>query len=208
MTAVTPDTATDPAAQGPGMPEPDMPEPDHLPESGTLPDPDGDQETDGDRRLREWIVAEAERRGNAVVSVPADQHGAGYAFTVCAWAMHAVPEAVVVGLPEEQSTVLLDAYVDRAATGEGFEFGTLYHDFFDGVAVTFERVATGHYPEFFGSAFLVYPEGDFPAVQIIVPTPDGHWPWTPTAPSGFAQWQPILTVSGAPENWTPGVDGP
>ncbi|OQO94934.1 DUF4262 domain-containing protein [Saccharomonospora piscinae] len=169
---------------------------------------DSDHELASDEELREWIVAQAEQRGNAVITVPTDDHGAGYAFTVCAWAMHGVPEAVVVGLPVEWATVLLDAYVDRAATGERFEYGGRYDDFFDGVPVTFEKVATGHYPEFFGSAFLVYPEGEFPAVQIIVPTPDGHWPWSPDAPEGFRAWQPVLTVSGAPESWTPGTDGP
>lgn len=161
-----------------------------------------------DDELREWIVGQAEKRGNAVIAVAPDDDGAGYAFTVCAWAMHGVPEAVVVGLPPEMARVLLDAYVDRAAAGERFDFGMLYPDFFDGVSLTFEKVATGHYPEFFGSAFLVYPEGDFPAVQIIVPTPQGHWPWSPDAPDGFAEWQPVLTSSGAPESWVPGRTGP
>ncbi|MEU6642897.1 DUF4262 domain-containing protein [Saccharomonospora sp. NPDC046836] len=161
-----------------------------------------------DHQLREWIVAQAEERGNAVITVPPDDHGAGYAFTVCAWAMHGVPEAVVVGLPEPLGSVLLDAYVDRAAAGEQFEFGTLYDDFFNDVPVTFEKVARGHYPEFFGSAFLVYPDGDFPAVQIIVPTPERQWPWDAGAPEGFAAWQPILTVSGLPESWTPGGESP
>ncbi|WP_183658872.1 DUF4262 domain-containing protein [Prauserella isguenensis] len=170
--------------------------------------PDSANTADPDDELREWIVAEAERRGNAVISVAADERGAGYAFTVCAWAMHGIPEAVVIGLPAELAPVLLDAYVDRAATGEEFRCGELYRDFFDGVPVTFERVNAGHYPEFFGSAFVVYPEGDFPALQIIVPTPDGHWPWAEAAPEGFASWQPVLTESGRPESWTPGVDGP
>jgi hypothetical protein len=69
-------------------------------------------------------------------------------------------------------------------------------------------VAQGHYPEFFGSALLLYPKGDFPAVQLIVATPQGKWPWQADAPAGFAEWQPVLTVSGDPESWTPGVDGP
>ncbi|WP_199434856.1 DUF4262 domain-containing protein [Qaidamihabitans albus] len=163
---------------------------------------------DNDEELREWIVAQGQEHGNAIIAVAADQNGAGYSFTVCAWALHGVPEAVVVGLPGDMAQVLLDAYVDRAAAGERFEFGRLYHDFFDGVPITFEKVASGHYPEFFGSAFLVYPDGDFPAVQIIVPTPEGHWPWSRDAPEGFAQWQPVLTVSGAPESWTPGGNGP
>lgn len=165
-------------------------------------------ELDEDQQLREWIVAQAEQRGNAVISVPRDEQGSGYCFTACAWAMHGVPEAVVVGLPPEVAPTLLDAYVDRAAAGERFEFGAVHTDFFEGVPVTFEEVHKGHYLEYFGSAFLVYPEGDFPAVQIIVATPDGDWPWADDAPDGFAEWQPILTYSGDPESWTPGVDGP
>jgi len=158
--------------------------------------------------LLEWIVQQAETRGNAVISVPADESGACYSFTACVWALHQVPEAVVIGLPEQMAPVLLDAYVDRAANGEKFQPGTVYDDFFEGVPVTFEHVAKGHYLEYFGSAFLVYPDGDFPAVQIIVATPEGQWPWSAGAPEGFAAWQPVLTESGDPESWTPGVDGP
>lgn len=161
-----------------------------------------------DQALLEWIVAEAERRGNAVISVPADDKGSGYCFTACVWAMHQVPEAVVVGLPGQMAQVLLDAYVDRAATGGLFELGRAYDDFFEGVPVVFEQVNRGYYAEYFGSAFLVYPDGDFPAVQIIVATPEGQWPWSADAPEGFAAWQPVLTDSGAPESWAPGVDGP
>jgi len=167
-----------------------------------------DTDLDEDHELREWIVAQAGARGNAVIAVPADEEGSGYCFTASAWAMHEVPEAVVVGLPPEVGPVLLDAYVDRAAAGERFEPGSVYTDFFEGVPVTFEVVHPGHYPEFFGSAFLVYPEGDFPALQLIVATPDGAWPWEHDAPEGFAEWQPVLTDSGEPESWTPGVDGP
>jgi hypothetical protein len=161
-----------------------------------------------DQALIDWIEAEAKARGNAVVTVSSDDNGSGYSFTACAWALHEVPEAVVVGLPEHVGPVLLDAYVDRAAAGTTFETGKVYDDFFDGVPVVFEWVAAGHYPEYLGSAFLVYPEGDFPVLQIIVATPDGHWPWDPDAPEGFAEWQPVLTESGLPESWTPSVDGP
>ncbi|MFD2488825.1 DUF4262 domain-containing protein [Amycolatopsis jiangsuensis] len=161
-----------------------------------------------EQRLIAWIESQARDRGNAVISVAQDDQGAGYCFTACAWALHNVPEAVVLGLPAQMGPVLLDAYVDRAANGEIFEVGKRYDDFFDGAPVVFERVAKGHYPEYFGSAFLVYPDGDFPALQLIVATPDGHFPWQDTAPDGFAQWQLVLTESGQPESWTPGVDGP
>ncbi|MGH3438969.1 MAG: DUF4262 domain-containing protein [Sciscionella sp.] len=161
-----------------------------------------------DEELRRYLLAQAEERGNAVVEVAGDEHGAPYCFSVGAWRRFGVPEAVVVGLPDGMGPVLIDAYVARAAGGLRFLPGVLYDDFFSGVALTVEKVAKGHYPEYFGSAFLLYSKGDFAAVQLIVPTPQGHWPWSPDAPAGFARWQPVLTESGAPESWDPGVDGP
>lgn len=164
--------------------------------------------SDEDAQLRQRLLHNAEEDGAAIVQVDQDESGAGYTFSVGAWRQSGVPEAVVVGLPPEMGEELVYRYVQRALAGERFLPGRLYGDFFDGVAVTVERVARGWYPEYFGSAFLLYSKGDFPAVQLIVPTPDGHWPWSKDAPAGFAEWQPILTESGAPESWKPGVSGP
>jgi hypothetical protein len=161
-----------------------------------------------DQELRTWLLAEADDVGHAAISVGQDETGAPYCFTAGAWRRFGVAEAVVIGLPADMAPVLLRAYVQRARAGERFLPGGVYEGFFDGVAVAVEKVAPGWYPEFLGSAFLLYPSGNFPAVQLIVPTPQGHWPWARDAPAGFADWQPVLTASGAPESWTPGVDGP
>ncbi len=161
-----------------------------------------------DQELRAWLLAEAEKHGHALVSVAGDEAGAGYCFTAGAWRRFGIAEAVVIGLPDEMAPVLLRAYVRRARARERFVPGGVYEGFFDGVPVAVEKVAPGWYPEFLGSAFLLYPTGNFAAVQLIVPTPEGYWPWEPEAPEGFAAWQPVLTGSGAPESWTPGVDGP
>ncbi|HEV2779204.1 MAG TPA: DUF4262 domain-containing protein [Actinophytocola sp.] len=158
--------------------------------------------------LRWWLLDQSDRHGYAMVEVAGDEHGAPYVFSVGAWRRFRVPEAVVIGLPDGMGRMLIDAYVRRARAGERFMPGRVVDDFFDGAPVIVERVARGHYPEFFGSALLVYPAGDFPAVQLIVATPEGAWPWQPDAPVGFADWQPVLTHSGDPESWTPGVDGP
>jgi hypothetical protein len=164
--------------------------------------------TAADEKFRRWLLDQAEQHGNAVVQVAGGRDYAPYAFTVGAWRRFGVAEAVVVGLPAEMSQVLLSAYVTRAGGGERFLAGTVYHGFFEGVPVVFEQVAKAWYKEYLGSAFLLYAKGDFAALQIIVPTPQGNWPWHRDAPSGFRAWQRVLTVSGRPESWTPGVDGP
>lgn len=158
--------------------------------------------------LRDWLFTQSELHGCAVVSVPQDAEGAPYSFSVGAWRRFGVAEAVVVGMDQDMAPTLIRAYVTRASAGERFAPGRLYEDFFAGVPVIFERVFRGFYPEFLGSAYLLYPKGDFAAVQIIVPTPQGQWPWSPTAPPGFADWQLVLTESGHPESWTSGVNGP
>jgi hypothetical protein len=161
-----------------------------------------------DRQLRDFIVEQTELHGNAIVEVAGDRAGAPYAFSVGAWQRFGVPEAVTIGLPVGVARDLVTSYVERARRGERFPPGRVWDDLLEGVLVTVERVNKGHYFEFFGSAFLVHPDGDFDAVQLITATPQDYWPWEPDGPPGFGLWQPVLTKSGVPESWTPGVNGP
>ncbi|MCG8919209.1 DUF4262 domain-containing protein [Actinokineospora sp. PR83] len=158
--------------------------------------------------LREWLLATCESDGHAVIEVEGDEFGAPYAFSVGAWRCFGAPEAVVVGLPKDMARPLIDLYVRRVATGERLFPGLPYLDFFDGTPLVVERVHQAFYPEYLGSAMLLYPSGQFPALQLIVATPEGHFPWSRRAPAGFADWQPVLTDSGLPESWRPGIDGP
>jgi hypothetical protein len=161
-----------------------------------------------EQRFRDWILREVETTGSVVIDVPPDAQGAGYSFSVGAWRRYGIAEAVVIGLPEGMGNTLIHLYLERAKSGERFLPGQVYDNFFDGVPVTVERVAKGHYLEYFGSAFVLYRKGDFPAMQLIVPTPEGHWPWSADAPPGFEDWQHVLTESGRPESWLPGLNGP
>lgn len=161
-----------------------------------------------DRQLRDHLLAEADAHGKAIVEVAGDNDGAPYTFSVGAWRRFGIPEAVTIGLPEGVGHYLIDLYVQRASGGEKFQPGQVWDDLLEGILVTVERVNKGHYFEFFGSAFLVHPDGDFDAIQLITATPQDYWPWEADGPPGFGLWQPVLTESGVPESWTPGVDGP
>lgn len=160
------------------------------------------------RQLRDQFIAESDARGAAVVEVAGDEQHPPYTFSVGAWRRLGVPEAVTIGLPRGAGEVLVRNYVQRAGEGEDFPPGSVWDDLLEGVLVTVEKVSKGHYFTFFGSVFLLHPDGDFDAIQLITATPDDLWPWEPDAPPGFGQWQPILTATHVPESWTPGVDGP
>lgn len=161
-----------------------------------------------DRRLRKWLVKTADEHGAAVTHVPADDQGSGYAFSAGVWRRYGRPEVVAIGLGQDVAHAVINTYVRRIAGGERFVPGWLYEGFLDGCPVTFEKVAYEHYPEYLGSAILMYGGDDFPAVQMIAAMPNGVFPWQPEAPAGFAAHQPVLTTSGRPESWTPGEDGP
>jgi uncharacterized protein DUF4262 len=161
-----------------------------------------------DLELRDRLIAEGNVRGQAIIEVAGDEEGAPYTFSVGAWRRYGIPEAVTIGLPEGAGRYLVETYIHRASQGEEFPPGQVWDDLLEGVLVTVERVNKGHYFEFFGSVFLVHPEGDFDAVQLITATPQDDWPWEADAPPGFDVWQPVLTESGLPESWTPGVNGP
>lgn len=164
--------------------------------------------TDRDEQLRRWLVHTAEQHGAAVMHVDGDEHNAAYAFSVGAWRRYGKPEAVVIGLPKDVAHSVVNTYIRRVGAGERFVPGQLYEGFLHDCPITVEKVSRRHYAEFFGSAFLVYGGDDFPALQLIVSTPDSAFPWSRDAPAGFAEYQPILTASGLPESWMPGRDGP
>ncbi|MGJ7905059.1 DUF4262 domain-containing protein [Actinopolyspora sp. H202] len=158
--------------------------------------------------LRRWLVDTSERYGAAVLHVPEEEDHAPYSFSVGAWRRFGKPELVVIGLPEQVGRSVVETYVARVGRGERFITGRLYEGFLAEQPVTFERVAGMYYPEYLGSAMLVYGDDDFPALQLVLPTPDtGLFPWSEHAPEGFASYQPVLTRSGAPETWRPGHDG-
>lgn len=161
-----------------------------------------------DLRLRDFLIDQTNAHGAAVVEVAGDEQLAPFTLSVGAWRRFGVPEAVTIGLPVGAGQQLIRTYVQRASRGEVFRPGQVWDDLLEGVLVTVERVNKGHYFVFFGTAFLLYPEGDFDAVQLITATPQDYWPWEADAPDGFDVWQPVLTDSGVPESWTPGVDGP
>ena len=138
-----------------------------------------------DEQLRKWLVDTSEEHGAAVLHVAADDKGAGYAFSVGAWRRFGRPELVVIGLPREVAHAVVNTYVQRIAARERFAPGRLYEGFLEEVPVTFEKVAKVHYPEYLGSAFAVYRDGDFPALQLVLPSPEGAFPWQPEAPPGL-----------------------
>jgi Domain of unknown function (DUF4262) len=53
-------------------------------------------------------------------------------------------------------------------------------------------VAQRYYHDYVGFARWYYRGKPFSLYQIIWPSNDGHYPWSPHAPESFKEWQPVL----------------
>lgn len=115
-----------------------------------------------------------------------------FSYTVGLWAFHRVPEVIVIGL-HDHAPDLIRAYARRVISGERFRTGRVYRSFYLGQAV-FEPVDRSFYDEWLCSAFHLYPDGDFPALQLVWQDGTGEWPWE--ADWAHCEPQPVLTADG------------
>ncbi len=106
------------------------------------------------------------------------------------------PDLIVVGLKRKLAHSVINNYKDRLLNGETFEPGKYYSDFLGGFDVCFIDVEKSHYKEYFGWGLWLNGGDDFDMLQLIWPTTEGEWPWSPDK-SEFYEWaQPILNIEG------------
>ncbi|SHG12937.1 DUF4262 domain-containing protein [Streptoalloteichus hindustanus] len=160
-------------------------------------------------RLEAELRSRVDGEGYAVLAVfDPDEEVPPLTYTLGVWRGLRVPEVIAVGVDHELGAALVEEYVRRCRDGERFEPGRCYEGFLEGLPVTFEWVSAEHHREWLGSASVVYPDGGFRMLQLLVPDPDGVWPWQPGAPHELVRGQPVLTASGRPESWDPEGTGP
>lgn len=61
-----------------------------------------------------------------------------------------------------------------------------------GMPCYFVKVHARYYEDYVGFARWYYRGKHFPLYQIVWTSNDGHYPWSPEAPTVFNGWQPLL----------------
>ena len=145
-------------------------------------------EDDGDRKL----LAAIARVGWAVIGIPEDDDGPGYAFSVGLYRTFAHPEVVLIGLPWEVAYRFINAIGTAVQGGRRYEAGREYDDLAEGYPSAFVAVDRDHYEEYLGTAGWFYRGWDFPVVQMVWCDRDGSYPWNTGAAPGYWRRQPIL----------------
>jgi hypothetical protein len=152
------------------------------------------------------VLAHIEEYGCHVTTVAADEHGPGYAFSTGLWHKFQQPEVVVVGLPHDVATQLINLVCDDAEDGVRYAEGDRTDNLLHGYFVTFRAVPRTHYPGWLGIALWAYQSDDFPVLQLVWPDKQGRFPWQEGVREGFLASQPLL--ASLPSEPTGGDDSP
>jgi hypothetical protein len=138
----------------------------------------------------------------------------GFTYSIGLWTFRQVPEVIVVGMPTIHAQEMIVKYAELTASGCTFTPGQWSDEFVPGYRFVFERVARRHYQEWFAKAFEFYPDGNFPALQLLWPDRQGNYPWRSQFGAACEpnrdrcgrvnpEPQPLLTGSGRPESFDP-----
>lgn len=145
-------------------------------------------QNDGDRST----FANIDRVGWAVLCIPDDDEGPGFAYSLGLFETHGHPEVILVGLKTETMYGLVNHIGRRVKDGDRFEPGMPCEGVVDRFPVWFLPVARENYREYLGYAGWYYRGPDFPALQCVWPDKTGRFPWDAGVHPGMATRQPLL----------------
>jgi hypothetical protein len=147
-------------------------------------------EDDNDRKL----LADIERLGWHVIHIFEDDSGPAFSFSVGFYYTFQQPEVLIMGLPQKVAYDLLDTAVDQMKEGKTFRPFERVAGFAKGYDCAFAPIALDHYKEYLGYAIWFYRSlsKPFPAMQLIWPDKQGHFPWEAGYDQRFYKLQKAL----------------
>lgn len=122
------------------------------------------------------LIAE---HGWAVIRVPEDIIGPGFAYSIGLVENYGHPEIAVSGLPGPLMHRLVNHAAALVAEGMAFQHGRQSDALLEGCACEIRALAPESYDEYLGRAVWHYDDRPFEAVQIFWPDREGRYPWDP-----------------------------
>jgi hypothetical protein len=150
------------------------------------------------RAAEEKCVADVERHGLHILHIYGDAEWPEFAYSVGLHRNFSQAEVIVLGLPKHVGHGILNRLADLSREGRRFRAGDTTDEILNGYSVTFRPVPPGHLEAHFGWAIWFYGEEAFPALQLVFPDREGHWPWDPAASDAFRAQQPVLAAVDLP----------
>ncbi|WP_271219558.1 DUF4262 domain-containing protein [Streptosporangium carneum] len=151
------------------------------------------------------IIRKVAEHGWAVVMVPEDEDGPGWAFTVGLWHTFRSPEISMFGLDIEVMRGCLNTLADQVAAGRGLVADQERDDVIRNYSVVTKNVDQSWYRSLFGMALRFYQRPPLPFMEVVWPDSAGRFPWDPRATPRLRDLQPSLWIhkdDHAPGPWT------
>jgi len=148
----------------------------------------GERFAKGDRK----ITKDVNTYGWHVVKVMPQGDDPGWAYSVGMFRTLEHPEILIFGLPDTSMHAIINHVGERVREGAKFADGVEDGDTLDGYRCVFKAVDKFWYPWIFGYGRWFYGDDEFPALQLIWPDKQSHYPWDSEYRKDLIPLQPLL----------------
>jgi hypothetical protein len=139
------------------------------------------------------VIADIEEFGWHSMDVMEDTGHAPWTFTIGFHETWQHPELIIIGRSRATAQFILNTVASGLDENRRPDLAGTTLDLLPGIPCCFVEVSARHYPEYVDFARTCYSRGErSPLYQIVWPSNDGHFPWSPDASTHFKNWQPVL----------------
>jgi len=143
--------------------------------------------------VQQKIVDDIHEYGLHVLSVLEDEEGVDFSYSVGLWRTYGHPEILIIGLGSNISHWIINTIANRIKNrDETMTTDQSYAGFLEGFECLFFEVSKTQCAEFVHMAMWFYEQEEFPVLQLVYPSTEGHFPWEKGASASFQSWQPVL----------------
>jgi hypothetical protein len=146
-----------------------------------------------------------QERGWAVIMIPEDTDGPGWAFTVGLWHTFRSPEVAMFGLRVDVMNNCLKTLANEIAAGRHLVADQERDDVIRNYSVAIKKVDTSWYRSLFGMALHFYQRPPLSFMEVVWPDAGGRFPWNEGCALRLRELQPALWIpkdDHAPGPWT------
>lgn len=145
-----------------------------------------------DSQAEENIKRDVKDYGWSVCLFEVNTATPAFAYTIGLWENFNHPELICFGLPINTMHAILNDVGEWVRGGQRVELGVDNFDVLERLPVQFRPVEASNIPDYFGYGRWFYKYLDFPAVQLIWPDTEGHYPWSAAYAARYEFSQPLL----------------
>jgi hypothetical protein len=132
-----------------------------------------------------------DRVGWSVATIPADDEGPAFAYTIGLYRSYQHPELIMFGTRHDLAGAMVNACAMVVKSGRTLSEDLRLDEIMRDHPVGFRTFARARYAEHLGRAIDLYGGEDFPALQVCWPDRHGRFPWEPGCVREVRDVQPL-----------------